>query len=233
MIFLIYFFFDFRYDRQLNYFPRYEDYQKRYEDDYIARVPNNFYMYPNGPYDLPEPRNSFYNNEIDRMIPPPPPISYQMPQNRRIIYYATLPEVVRSPPNVDLRYRSVHYNDYNPNLNDYNKNNFYNSYRSNRSPRFYSETPSISYSQLPTSVSASSAITSVLTEIKDNNKSNVKDQLNSSPIEHRIYSDTINSRNGLSSNNNLKSSSRSSDQSHTTFQDGVDERDQTYFSRNH
>lgn len=201
-------------------------------------------MYPNGAYDLPEPRDVYpYTNEIDRMSPPPPvppyQSAYQASNNRRIIYYATLPEVVRSPPNVDLRYRS-RYTDrsYDPLY----QNNYYNDrYRSNRLPRFYQQNPS-----------TSSSTRSTLTEIKDPIKSTpvrissqlkVKDSSRNVPMEPRHFGETSssgsssdsNSNNSKSTNNNLKSSNarQASDHSHSSFQDGVDERDQTYFTRNH
>lgn len=234
-------------DRELNYFPRYDnfDYRKRYEDDYIPRTPSSFYMYPSGAYDLPEPRDVYpYTNEIDRMSPPPPIPPYQTgyqssTNNRRIIYYATLPEVVRSPPNVDLRYRS-HYTDrYDPLY----QSNYYNDrYRSNRLPRYYPQSPSTSSS------------TSTLTEIKDPIKSapvrissnlKIKDSSRNAPMEPRHFSESSSGGSGsLSSSNNLKVTNNNinnnqnngrqvSDHSHSSFQDGVDERDQTYFTRNH
>lgn len=51
---------------------------------------------------------------------PPPPITNR---NRRIIYYATLPEVIRTPPSVDLRYKSYNnrYDDLYDNYAFYNR----------------------------------------------------------------------------------------------------------------
>lgn len=79
--------------------------------------PDQYYDYPDRRYDLPEPRTyrPLYTNDVNEhryptSAAPLPPV---MPnRNRRIIYYATLPEIVRTPPpppppsNVDLRYKS-------------------------------------------------------------------------------------------------------------------------------
>lgn len=70
-----------------------------------------------------------YDNDIDNryymrsdMMPPPPPLSPSITASstlprKRTIYYAYLPEIVRSPPTVDLRYRS--YDRYDPYYNDF------------------------------------------------------------------------------------------------------------------
>lgn len=129
----------------------YEEY-----DSYMPRTLNypNYYYYPDKRYDVPEARDPYpptYTNEI----PPLSPIN----RNRRIIYYTTLPEVVRTPPNVNLNLKS-RYDPYERMDRAYNyPYNYYNyaptslppmapaasynymqaaeAYRSNRSPRDY------------------------------------------------------------------------------------------------
>ncbi|XP_065083444.1 uncharacterized protein LOC135705599 [Ochlerotatus camptorhynchus] len=90
-------------------------YQRRYDNDYDTYFPRysfpSYYYYPDKRFDVPSyyrDRNYLLTNDV--MDPPVIPS-----RNRRIIYYATLPEVVRTPPNVDLRYRN--YNKY-PNRYD-------------------------------------------------------------------------------------------------------------------
>lgn len=65
-----------------------------------------YYGYPERRFDLPDFRDNrnLYSNDINERYP----IAMDMkpPRNRRIIYYATLPEIVRTPPSVDLRYRT-------------------------------------------------------------------------------------------------------------------------------
>lgn len=94
------------------------DYNTPYANIYMRRYPYSGYSghYPDSRYDIP--RN--YDNEIDSrfymrsdMMPPP---SSTLPR-KRTIYYAYLPEVVRSPPTVDFRYRS--YDRYDPYYPDY------------------------------------------------------------------------------------------------------------------
>lgn len=85
-------------------------------DMYMRRPP---YDYFSPHYDLPDYvdypppytndiDNRYYNMRTTDMMPPPPPVSStsSASSRRRIIYYANLPDVVRSPPSVDLRYRS-------------------------------------------------------------------------------------------------------------------------------
>lgn len=91
--------------------------------------------YPGSRYDTPDYKDypPMYGNEIDsryymrseipHMIPPALSPSSALPR-KRTIYYAYLPEVVRSPPTVDFRYRS--YNRYEPYYPD-----SYNSYDAN------------------------------------------------------------------------------------------------------
>lgn len=86
-------------------YPEYYDTRRTF-DDYDSYMPRtlsypNYYYYPDKRYDVPEPRDPYllpnqggYTNEI----PPLSPVN----RNRRIIYYTTLPEVVRTPPNVNL-----------------------------------------------------------------------------------------------------------------------------------
>lgn len=84
--------YDYRYNGQYN--------------QYMSRQPYPSY----NRYDIPD-YNDYppsYGNEIEnryfsREIPSSPQSDYP---RRRMIYYAYLPEVVRSPQTVDLRYRS-------------------------------------------------------------------------------------------------------------------------------
>lgn len=110
--------------------PYHPEYSRSY--DYMPRnpvYPDYYYDYPDRRYDLPEPRDTryLYTNEVhDRY----PATAVKTPRNRRIIYYATLPDIVRSPPTVDLRYRSYansnRYDPYYPNDNYNNNNGHYN-----------------------------------------------------------------------------------------------------------
>ncbi|KAJ2949635.1 hypothetical protein O0L34_g15560 [Tuta absoluta] len=67
-----------------------------YFDTYDRRRPALYPpVYPGIPM-IPGPRVDRYDEVYDNMVPRKP---------KRIIYYAHLPEVVRTPPSVDLRYR--------------------------------------------------------------------------------------------------------------------------------
>lgn len=78
--------------------------------DYMPRnpmpYPLDYYGYPERRFDLPDYRDNrnLYSNDITERYP----IALDMkpPRNSRIIYYANLPEIVRTPPSVDLRYRT-------------------------------------------------------------------------------------------------------------------------------
>lgn len=110
-------------------------------DPYMRPPPYSGYNngYPGNRYDIPDYRDypPMYGNDIDDryymrsdMMPPSPP-------RKRTIYYAYLPEVVRSPPSVDLRYRT--YDHYDPYYSE-----FYNPYETmmnNPYRRPYSERP--------------------------------------------------------------------------------------------
>lgn len=101
-------------------YPEYRRFHDFY-DGYMPRTPNypdRYYEYPDSRYDIPHPREypPLYNNDLDDryymrtdLLPPS--------RNRRIIYYAHLPEVVRTPPPVDVNYRS--YDRYNPYYDPY------------------------------------------------------------------------------------------------------------------
>ncbi|XP_053948152.1 uncharacterized protein LOC128856819 isoform X1 [Anastrepha ludens] len=121
-----------RYDRSFDepysrYDPyNYEDhylYRRRYDpyDSYSPRFPQYpelYYNYPDRRYDIPEPRDyiPLYNNEIyDKASYPAanyPPVdgytSAKYPEysrnQRRIVYYAHLPEIVRTPYDYANRY---------------------------------------------------------------------------------------------------------------------------------
>ncbi|KAL5278329.1 hypothetical protein ACFFRR_003143 [Megaselia abdita] len=114
------------YDPYLRRYDRYDDHNNRhdgssYEDYYIRRrnfdpydsysprmpeYPEPYYYYPDYRYDVPEPRDyrPLYNNDIyERSASSnsyynykhhPTPSPYY---NKRIVYYAHLPEIVRSP----------------------------------------------------------------------------------------------------------------------------------------
>ncbi|XP_050086269.1 uncharacterized protein LOC126571630 [Anopheles aquasalis] len=96
-------------------------YERRYDSDsydsYFPRYKYPYYYYfPDNRYDIPMPhrdRNYIYTNHLlNGFSETNRPISLR---NRRIIYYATLPEIVRTPPNVELRYRVQGYhNKYDP-----------------------------------------------------------------------------------------------------------------------
>lgn len=111
------------------------DYNAPYSDPYVRRFPYSGYngYYSGNRYDISDYRDypPMYGNEIDsryymrtdiNMMPPPP--SSTLPR-KRMIYYAYLPEVVRSPPTVG-RYRSYdRYDSYYPDYyNNYEASNF-------------------------------------------------------------------------------------------------------------
>lgn len=118
--------------------------QSAYDPMYDYNVPydmirgfQGYNNYPGGRYDIPDHRDypPMYGNEIDNryymrtdMMQPLPPSS-TLPR-KRTIYYAYLPEVVRSPPTVDFRYRS--YDRYDPYYPDY-----YNPYEANMASGTY------------------------------------------------------------------------------------------------
>lgn len=105
------------------------DYNGPY-DPFMHRFPYSDYYssgYAGSRYDIPDYKDypPLYTNEIDNqnymrtdvMSPPPPPPPPMALPRKRTIYYAYLPEVVRSPPTVDFRYRS--YDRYEPNYSNY------------------------------------------------------------------------------------------------------------------
>ncbi|VVC91594.1 unnamed protein product [Leptidea sinapis] len=85
------------YPRQALYYP--EDNRPYYDDRYFA--PDD--LYRRDLYDGYESRNYYpgYVPRVDRYDT----YDYIPRKPKRIIYYAHLPEVVRTPPSVDLRYR--------------------------------------------------------------------------------------------------------------------------------
>ncbi|XP_067634511.1 uncharacterized protein [Eurosta solidaginis] len=118
-----------RYDRYDDQYSRYEPYN--YEDHYLHRrhydpydsysprlpqYPEPYYNYPDRRYDIPEPRDyvPLYNNEVYDKAPAasyPPVENYASPKypdyprnQRRIVYYAHLPEIVRTPYDYANRY---------------------------------------------------------------------------------------------------------------------------------
>ncbi|XP_055606246.1 uncharacterized protein LOC129755456 [Uranotaenia lowii] len=83
-------------------------YQRRYDNDFDPYFPRysypSYYYYPDKRFDVPyyyRDRNHLLTNDVMDTPYVPPPV-YIPSRNRRIIYYATLPEVVRTPPNVRL-----------------------------------------------------------------------------------------------------------------------------------
>ncbi|XP_037972023.2 uncharacterized protein LOC119693239 [Plutella xylostella] len=94
------------YPRQAVYYP---DESRRYYDD--RYVPPEEYYRRDPYYDMYDRRRlstvnyfpSGYGPRVDRFDEPYD--SYASRKPKRIIYYAHLPEVVRTPPSVDLRYR--------------------------------------------------------------------------------------------------------------------------------
>ncbi|KPJ03128.1 hypothetical protein RR46_06286 [Papilio xuthus] len=86
------------YPRQAIYYP--EDprrmfYEDKYYNDGLYRRDPYYDLYDRKRY-YPGPRVDRYDEPYDNYVPRKP---------KRIIYYAHLPEVVRTPPSVDLRYR--------------------------------------------------------------------------------------------------------------------------------
>ncbi|XP_055548400.1 uncharacterized protein LOC129731985 [Wyeomyia smithii] len=93
-------------------------YQRRYDSDYDTYFPRytfpSYNYYPDKRFDVPSyyrDRNYLLTNDVMDIPPVPPQVHKYPSRKRRIIYYATLPEIVRTPPNVDLRYRN--YNKFN------------------------------------------------------------------------------------------------------------------------
>ncbi|CAG5059428.1 unnamed protein product [Parnassius apollo] len=86
------------YPRQAMYYPedpRRQYYDDRYHNDDLYRRDPYYDLYDRKRY-YPGPRVDRYDDPYDNYVPRKP---------KRIIYYAHLPEVVRTPPSVDLRYR--------------------------------------------------------------------------------------------------------------------------------
>ncbi|XP_068622742.1 uncharacterized protein [Battus philenor] len=86
------------YPRQAVYYPddlRRQYYDERYYMDDLYRRDPYYDLYDRKRY-YPGPRVDRYDDPYDNYVPRKP---------KRIIYYAHLPEVVRTPPSVDLRYR--------------------------------------------------------------------------------------------------------------------------------
>lgn len=99
--------FDGPYDPYTRRYSPYVDYPgNRYLDDYRDYPP----IHDN------DIDNSYYMRSMPPPPPPPMPASSTLPR-KRTIYYAYLPEIVRSPPTVNLRYRS--YDRYDPYYNDF------------------------------------------------------------------------------------------------------------------
>lgn len=212
---------NFRYDRGIydTYYPTNDRYDYRrsrydpYEAPYMPRSPDYYYNpYTNNQYDIAEPRDyrPLHTNDIAERLPP-------INRNRRIIYYANLPEVVRTPPNVDLRYRSYRYDRYDP-LYGYFPSPT-EAYRSHRSPKEF-----VRPSPTPKTVSTDNR------NLRDD-----KEKFNSNPVRitsslkvqdvrpnenSRVYSGNREGRNGDLPQHNYQ---------HQDFED----RDSTYFSRRH
>lgn len=119
---------DMPYDPMFDYNAPYDLYMRRH------------YAYPGSRYDIPDYRDYYppmYGNEIDNryymrtdaMSPALPPSSL-LPR-KRTIYYAYLPEVVRSPPTVDFRYRSYDRYDSRYDPAAYYPTDYYNRYEAN------------------------------------------------------------------------------------------------------
>lgn len=109
------------------YDPMYDYRQYPHIDPYMPRPSYSEYNdYHNQRHDLPDYQDypPMYENDIEsryymRSDMPPPSV---LPR-KRTIYYAYLPEVVRSPPTVDFRYRS--HDRYDPYYHDYGYKNYY------------------------------------------------------------------------------------------------------------
>ncbi|CAH2982233.1 unnamed protein product [Chilo suppressalis] len=88
------------YPRQAVYYP--EESRRHYHDDRyypaddLYRRDPYYDLYDRRRYPVYGPRIDRYDDEYDNYVPRKP---------KRIIYYAHLPDVVRTPPSVDLRYR--------------------------------------------------------------------------------------------------------------------------------
>lgn len=96
------------YARAMDYMPRRSTYFDDYYYDYPTAQGNIRYNMP----DRRDHRQLLHTNEIYD-LPPVRPL-----RNHRIIYYATLPDIVRSSPRVDLKYQ--------PQSNRYDNNQYYN-----------------------------------------------------------------------------------------------------------
>lgn len=210
--------------------PSYPDYDARirYNDDYDTYYMKgrnlNSYYYPDKRYDLPESRDYryLYTNEInDRYVPPQPfppmrrvPYYPVMPsRNRRIIYYANLPEVIRTPPNVDLRYRNFEnrYDPYYPQSEPYRAIG-----TTARIDRVYN-----------TDLSAGSRNYIRATTASPRNNVRKGDYVSTSPIKITSNMRTDVQRNA-SSNNRVYTENRNG---RPSYQDGVEDREHPYFSR--
>ena len=177
-------------------------------DSYMPRMPERYYFYPDRRYDIPEIRDyrPLYSNDIaDRSSSDYSPSN----RNRRIIYYATLPEIVRTSPNVDLRYRSSRYD---PLYNRYSSAYYSaaDAYRSNRLPRDYIK-PGSTTTVRPTRPDSD---TKEYTTSPIRITSNLKVQETTRP-DRRMFTEISDIR------------------TQPSFQDGGDERDKSYYTRRH
>lgn len=183
-------------------------------------------------------------------IPPLSPTN----RNRRIIYYTTLPEVVRTPPNVNLNYNqyksrtpydpyekydrynpySYYYNFVAPPVQQMNPQGYYpqgpagphgpESYRSNRSPRDYTRT------------------IGSITQIRSNRKEDYNQQKTTTPSNNNSNNNNNNDENNKNHYKNIRSDSRNTSPDRRMFteikdgrpsyQDGAEDREH-YFSRHH
>lgn len=131
------------------------EYRRYYDpyDQYMPRMPNypeQYYDYPDSRYDVPDYRDyppmhgndgkrpspnqlhfsiltCFHRFAVDDRYYTPSDMAPPPPSRRRIIYYAHLPEVVRTPPSTDSRYRS--YERYDPYYEYYTYNPMMSTYR--------------------------------------------------------------------------------------------------------
>lgn len=138
-----------RYDREMLLQP--ESYARSSFDYVPTRAPTYAdYFYSERRFDLPPPpaplpplyrdhtARTVYHPD-DRYLPAPATVDMKPPRNRRIIYYATLPEIVRSPPPppppaaaLDSRYRGYNTRGYDYPGGSYEYDRYYRSVRAEK-----------------------------------------------------------------------------------------------------
>jgi hypothetical protein len=154
-----------------------------------------------------------FTNDLNERLP-----SMGQRNNRRIIYYATLPEIIRSPPNVDLNYNT--YGAYYPYRDSYPISE---TYRSSRLPRERDYMESNNQMKRP-----KGPLVQLTPDIKSFQMQKDMNKYSSAPVkissslrvdsqrpDRRMFTEVTDAR----------------ERTRPSFQDGTEDRDRSYISR--